>query len=154
MKESSVNCYKISMKRLRIEVDKTNKKKLRYQVIAATKDKETICLIFSYCTCTPKVKLNTNRQMDILSKTVCIIDGITLLMALHQVNNFRLYKKQLHLLSKKVGYLTKNSLLGVLESGLEKIWKNGELLKLRLLLSKNEDWFDKTLQWAVQKKYG
>ncbi len=113
--------------------------------MAATREEETVCLMFSYCAYTPEVKLNTNWQMSTSSKTVCVVDGIASLAALHLVDNFRPCKKHLRLLAKKVGLVTKNVPLGVLGSQLGEIWRNRESSKLELLLDENEDWFAETL---------
>lgn len=75
------------------------------------KEKETICLRFSYYICTFKIKLNTNLQMDILSKIVFVIDGIVSIAILHLVKNFQSCKKYLYHLIKKIRFITKNIFL-------------------------------------------
>lgn len=107
--------------------------------MAATREEKTVCLMFSYYAYTTEVKLNIDWLIGILSKTVCDINGIASLMTLHWVNNFWPCKNHLCLLAKKVGFVTKNVLLGVLESQFGEIWRNRESSKLRLLLAKNED---------------
>ena len=76
--------------------------------MAATREAETVRLMFSCCVCTPEVKLNTDWQMGISSTTVCVVDGIASIAALHWVDNFRLCEKHLRLLAKMVGLVTKN----------------------------------------------
>ena len=90
--------------------------------------------------------------MRILSKSVCVVDGIASIAALHWVDNFRLCKKHMRLLAKRIGLLTRNVSLGELEVRLAEIWRNRELFKLRILLEENGEWFAETLQWAVTKK--
>lgn len=51
--------------------------------MAIIREKKTIYLIFSYYTYTPKVKLNINWQMSILSKIVYVMDEIASFAALH-----------------------------------------------------------------------
>lgn len=120
--------------------------------MAATREERTVRLMFSCCACTPEVKLNTYWQMCISSITVCVVDGIASIAALHWVDNFRPCEKYLHLLAKRVGLVTKNVPLGFLATRLGKIRRNRESSKLGLLLDENKDWFAETLQWAVQKK--
>lgn len=83
--------------------------------MATTKEEKTVYFMFSYYTCIPKVKLNTDWQISILSKTVSIIDKIASILVLHWVKNFWLCKKYLRLLAKKVNLITKNIFLGDLE---------------------------------------
>lgn len=68
---------------------------------------EIVYPIFSYYACIPKVKLNTNWQISILSKIVCIVEMITSITVLYWVENF---------LAKKVGLVTKNIPLDDLKS--------------------------------------
>ena len=58
--DNLVGLIRIPKKRLQEEVDKTNQKRLRFQLMAATREEETDRLMISCCPCTLKVKLNTN----------------------------------------------------------------------------------------------
>lgn len=49
--------------------------KLRYQIITTTREEETVRLIFSCCAFIPEFKLNTDWQMGISSKTVCVVEA-------------------------------------------------------------------------------
>ena len=102
--------------------------------------------MFSYCPYTPEVKLNTDWQMGISSKFVCVVDGIASIAALHWVNNFRPCEKHMRLLAKRVGLPIRNVSLGELEVRLEEIWRNRELSKLEILLEEYGKWFAETLQ--------
>lgn len=102
--------------------------------MVATRKKETVQLMFSCCACTPKVKLNTDRQIEILSKFVCVVNEIASIATLHWVNNFWLCKKYKHLLVKKDGLPIKNVSLRELEVWLVEICKNRKLSKLGILL--------------------
>ena len=51
--------------------------------MAKTREEKTVFLIFSCYTYIPKVKLNTNWQIDILSKRVCVVDGIVSIVMLY-----------------------------------------------------------------------
>ena len=108
--------------------------------------------MFSCCPCTLEVKLNTDWQMGILSKSVCMVDEIASIAALHWVDKFRPCEKHMRLLAKRVGLLTRKVSLGELEIRLAEIWRNWELSKLGILLKENGEWFAETLQWAVTKK--
>ena len=108
--------------------------------------------MFSCCPCTPKVKPNMDWQMGILSKSVCVVDGIAFIAALHWVDIFRPCKKHMRLLAKRVGLPTRNVSLGELEVRLAEIWRNRESSKLGILLEENGKLFAKTLQWALTKK--
>ena len=124
--DNLVGPVKVPKKRSQEEVDEINRKRLRFQPMAATREEETVRLMFSYCPCTPEVKLNTDWQIGILSKSVCVVDGIASIAALHWVDNFWPYKKHMRLLAKRVGLLTRNVSLGELEVRLAKIWRNRE----------------------------
>lgn len=80
------------------------------------------------------------------------MDGIVLMADLYYVENFKFYNKHMRMLAKKVGQITRNISTKILVSQLEEIQKNQELVKLEKLVSKNEDQFTKTLQWAIQTK--
>ena len=67
MEKNFVSPPKISLERLQKEVDNINRKKLQYQLMATTREKKTVCLMFSYCACISKVKLNTDWPMSIPS---------------------------------------------------------------------------------------
>ena len=108
--------------------------------------------MFSCCSYTPEVKLNTDWQMGILLKSVCVVDGIASIAALYSVNNFWPYEKHIRLLAKKVMLLIRNIFLGELEIRWAEIWRNQELSKLDILLEENIKRFVKTLQWTVTKK--
>lgn len=95
--------------------------------MATTRKEETVRLMFSRCACTPEFKFNTDWQMGISSKTVCVIDGIASIAALHWVDNFRPCEKHLRLLAKRVGLVTKNVFLGDLESRLGEIILKAQL---------------------------
>ena len=77
-----------------------NGKRLRFQPMAATRKEENVRLMFSCCPGTPKVNLNTDWQMKILSKFVCVVVGISSIAALYWVNKFRLCEKYMRLLAK------------------------------------------------------
>lgn len=83
MEENFVTPPKIFLKRSQKEIDNINKKKLQYQPMTVIKKEETVCLMFSYCASIPKIKPNTNWQMGILFKTVCLIGEIASIVALH-----------------------------------------------------------------------
>lgn len=87
------------------------------------REEETICAMFNYYVYTLKVKLNTNWQIVILFKIICIINKIISIIALNLVDNFWLCKKHLYFLAKKIRFITKNILLGDLGSWLGEIWK-------------------------------
>lgn len=53
------------------------------------------------------------------------------------------------MLVKKVGLMTRNLSVEILRSWPKEIWKNRDLAKLEKLVSKKEDWFIETLQWAI-----
>lgn len=74
----------------------------------ATKEEKTVQLLLSYYTYIFKVKLNMDWQIRILSKSICIVDGITFIAALYLLNNFWAGKKYMCLLAKKVGPLIRN----------------------------------------------
>ena len=76
--------------------------------MAVTREEEIIRLMFSCCLCTPKVKLNMDWQMRILSKSVCVVGRIASIAALYWINNFRSCKKHMRLLAKKVRFLIRN----------------------------------------------
>ena len=90
--------------------------------------------------------------MGILSKSVCVLNEIASIAALHWVDNFWPCEKYMRLLAKRVELLTRNVSLGELEVRLAEIWRNRELSKLEILLEENGEWFAETLQWAMTKK--
>lgn len=53
--ENFVNLPKTLSKKWQKEVDDINKKKPQYQSMGITKKEKTVCLMFNYCECTPKV---------------------------------------------------------------------------------------------------
>lgn len=71
------------MKKLQKEVEKINRKKLRFQPITAISKEETVGLMFSCCIFTFKVKLNIDWQIDILSKSIYMINEIAFIVALY-----------------------------------------------------------------------
>lgn len=150
--ENLVSPLETTRKRSRNEVDETNRKKLRYQPMATTREEETVRLMFSCCGCTPEIKLNNEWQMSIMSKNVCVVDGIASLGALHWVENFKPCDKHFRLLAKKVGIVTKNVPVVTLASRLDEVWKNRKLIKLGQLVHENKAWFGETLQWAITEK--
>lgn len=64
--------------------------------------------MLSYCLCITKIKLNTEWQRRILSKSVCVIDEIMFIAALQWVDNFWPYEKHMRLLAKSIELLTRN----------------------------------------------
>ena len=78
-----VGPVRVLKKRLQEKVDKTNRKRLRFQPMAAIREQETVRLMFSCCPCTPKVKQNTDWQIGISTKSVCVVDEIASIPALH-----------------------------------------------------------------------
>lgn len=59
--------------------------------MAATKEKKTIRLVFSYCEYTQEIKLNTKQQIAIiLTKKNDIGDKIAIFVTLYWVENFML----------------------------------------------------------------
>ena len=84
--------------------------------------------------------------MGISSKSVCVVDGIASIAALHWVDNFRPCEKYICLLAKRVELLTRNVSLGELEVRLAEIWRNRESSKLGILLEEKGKWFAETLQ--------
>lgn len=120
--------------------------------MAATREEETIRLMFGTCACTPAIKLNSDWQMAVISRKVCVMDGIASLAALYWVDIFKPCDKHIRVLAKKVGLVIKNVPVEILWSRLEDIWRNRELARLEQLVSANNEWFAETLQWAVQKK--
>lgn len=51
--------------------------------MAIIKEEKKVCFMFSYCADTLKVNLNINWQMDILSKTIYVVDKIAFIAALY-----------------------------------------------------------------------
>ena len=84
--------------------------------------------------------------MGISSKSVCVVDKIASIAALHWVNNFRPCEKHMRLLAKRVGLLIRNVSLGELKVRLAKILRNRKSSKLGILLKENKEWFAETLQ--------
>lgn len=106
-------------------------------------------MMFRCWKCSPAIKINSDWQMAITSKKICVINGIASLAALYWVENFMLCNKHMRMLAKKVDLVTRNISAKILRSRLEEIWKSRELPNLEKLVSKKEDWFAETLQWAV-----
>lgn len=74
------------------------------------------------------------------------MNGIILLAAVYWVENFKSCNKYLHILAKKIGLVTRNISVEILELQLEEILKSRELAKLEKLMSEKKDWFAETLQ--------
>ncbi len=90
-------------------MEEANRNKLRYQPVTALREEETVRLMFSYCGCTPEVKLNIEWQMALLAKRINLdmTDGMVTLSALHWVENFKLCNKHLCLLARHLGLVTR-----------------------------------------------
>lgn len=97
----------------------------------------------------PEIKLNTDWQIGILSKSVYMVNEIVFIVILHWVDNFWLYKKNLHFLIKQVSLFAKNVSLGDLNLKFKGIWKNRELSKLAQLVVTKEHYFTKTLELVI-----
>lgn len=141
----------MSLKKLQKKVDKTNRKKPRFQIIAATNDEKTVWLMFSCCAFISKVKLNKDWQIEIISKSICVVNRIACIATLYWIDNFRLYKKYLCLPAKKVGFFTENIFLRELELRLEEIWTNRDLSKLGQLLTKTRMNFSRLCSGLYKK---
>lgn len=132
-----VSLVRVLLKKSRKGINKRNWKKLNFQLMVGTKKEETVWLIFCYCTCNAKMKLNTNWLIEILLKSFCMMNGIVSITALHQVNNFWPSKKHIRLLAKRVTFFTKNFYLRELKVWLREIWRSKALSKVKILLEKN-----------------
>lgn len=56
--QRSISSLKISRKRLQFDIDKTNKNKLQYQPVVASREEKTKILMFSCSGCISELKLN------------------------------------------------------------------------------------------------
>ena len=96
-------------KRLWLDINEDNRKKLRDQPVAAIREKETVQFLNSWCLCTPTVKVKIEWQMIFLAIKINmdIIDGIPLLVVLYSVKNFKPCNKYLRLFARYVSLVTK-----------------------------------------------
>ncbi len=92
--------------------------------MTASKEEETVQLMFSYCGCTLKVKLNIEWQMTLLAKRINLdmTDRMVTLSALHLVENFKLCNKYLCLLARHLGFVTRKVPVVHLKSRLDSVW--------------------------------
>ncbi len=66
-------------------MEESNRNKFRYQLVATSREEETVQFMFSYYKCTPEVKLNIEWQMAFLAKKIHLdmTDKMVTLSALH-----------------------------------------------------------------------
>ncbi len=83
--QRSISPLGTSRKQSCLDMDDANRNKLRCQPVAASREEETVRLIFSCCGCTPEVKLNVEWQMALLVKKINMdmTDAMVTLAALH-----------------------------------------------------------------------
>ena len=129
-------------KQLQQEMEESNWKKLKSQLVMAIMEKANAQLLFSNCGCIQEVKLNIKWQMIFYQKKVNIdfIDGITLLAALHWVENFKLCNKHQTFFARHLRLVTRKISKKDFASQLEDIWQHCNLLNFMQLVCKMPKW--------------
>lgn len=61
----------------------------------------------------PIIKLNSDWQIAIILRKICIMDRITSFMTLYLVNNLGFQNKHIYILAKKVGLIIKKVLIEI-----------------------------------------
>ncbi len=140
-----------SRKRLRLDMEEANRNKLRYQPVAASREEETIRLMFSYYRCTSEVKLNIKWPMAFLAKKINldITDEMLTLSALYFVKNFKLCNKHLCLLARHLGLVTRKAPIFDFKSQLDSIWHHRSGANFKHLVIENSAWFIESVMAAL-----
>ena len=133
-------------------MDEANLNKLRCQPVAASREEETVRLMFSCCGCTPEVKLNIEWQMALLAKKVNLdmTDEMVTLAALHWVENFKPCNKYLCLLARHLGLVTRKVPVVVdLKSRLDNVWEHRSADSFKQLVTEKSDLFVESVLAAL-----
>ncbi len=111
--------------------------------MAASREEETVWLMFSCCGYIPEVKLNIEWQMAFLAKKINldITDEMVTLSAVHWIENFKLYYKHLCFLVKHLGLVTRNVPVVDLRSRLDSVWHHQSAANFKQLVIENSAWF-------------
>ncbi len=136
---------------MQLDMEKANRNKLRYQPVAASREEETVWLMFSCCGCTPEIKLNIEWQMALLAKRINLdmMDGMVTLSVLHWVENLKLCNKHLCLLARHLSLVTRKVLVVDFRSQLDSIWHHRSAADFKQLVTENSAWFGEPVVAAL-----
>ncbi len=141
--QRSISPLETSKKRLQLDIEEANRNKLWCQPVVASREEETVRLVFSCCGWTPEVKLNIEWLMTFLAKRINLdmTNEMVTLSALHWVENFKLCNKYVCFLTRHLGLMTRKLLVVDLKSRLDSIWQYWSEADFKQLVTKNSAWF-------------